>query len=69
MWSPSINTPFCHFVITTLNNQLITAGGKDSSGKVTNKVLLIDDDLIKEFYQDDYTKILYTSQLLVTMVH
>jgi len=49
-WSPlPINTPFCHFAITILNNQLITAGGKDSSGKVTNKVFLIDGNHLNEY--------------------
>ncbi|XP_065916810.1 serine/threonine-protein kinase WNK-like isoform X2 [Dysidea avara] len=49
-WSPSpISTPFCDFAMTTLNNQLITAGGKDSSGKVTNKTLLMDDSQLKQY--------------------
>jgi len=39
-WSPTpIETPYCEFAMTTLNNQLIIAGGKNESVKVTNKVL------------------------------
>ena len=50
LWSSSsINTPYKCFAITTLNNQLITAGGKDISNKVTNKVFSLVGDHLKEF--------------------
>ncbi|XP_065916224.1 serine/threonine-protein kinase WNK-like isoform X2 [Dysidea avara] len=49
-WSPSpINTTYGFFAMTTLNNQLITAGGKDSSDKVTNKIFSLDGDHLKEY--------------------
>ncbi|XP_065917496.1 probable serine/threonine-protein kinase DDB_G0271402 [Dysidea avara] len=49
-WSPSpINTPYSSFAMTTLNNQLITAGGCDRSDKVTNKILSLDGDHLKEY--------------------
>jgi len=49
-WSPSpINHPYKYFAITTLNNQLITAGGMDKSNKVTNKIFSLDSDQLKEY--------------------
>jgi len=49
-WSPSpISSPYKHFAMTTLNNQLITAGGVDSSNKVTNKIFLLDGNKLKEY--------------------
>ena len=49
-WSPSpINTTYHYFAMTTLNNQLITAGGKDRSDKVTNKIFSLDGDHLKEY--------------------
>ena len=49
-WSPSpINTPIKVFAMTTLNNQLITAGGFDRNDKVSNKIFLLDRDHLKEY--------------------
>ena len=49
-WSPSpINTTYGFFAMTTLNNQLITAGGEDRSYKVTNKIFSLDGDHLKEY--------------------
>jgi len=49
-WSLSpINHPYEYFAMTTLNNQLITAGGMDKSDKVTNKIFSLDDDQLKEY--------------------
>ncbi|XP_065916753.1 serine/threonine-protein kinase WNK-like isoform X3 [Dysidea avara] len=49
-WSPSpINTTYGFFAMTTLNNQLITAGGWDRSVKVTNKIFSLDGDHLKEY--------------------
>ena len=49
-WSPSpINTPCSYFAMTTLNNQLITAGGEDRGNKLTNKIFLLDGDHLKEY--------------------
>ena len=45
-WSFSpINTSYCWFTMTTLNNQLITAGGYE----VTNKIFSLNGDHLKEF--------------------
>ena len=38
-WNFSINTPFYRFAMTTVNNELLIAGGKDKSAKTTNQVL------------------------------
>ena len=49
-WNPSpINTPYHYFSMTILNNQLITAGGRDRSSQVTNKVFTLDSDQLKEY--------------------
>ncbi|XP_065916215.1 uncharacterized protein [Dysidea avara] len=49
-WSPSpINTTYGFFAMTTLNNQLITAGGEDRSYKVTNKIFSLDGNHLKEY--------------------
>ena len=49
-WSPSpINTSYYYFALTTLNNQLIAAGGKDRSIKVSNKIFLLDGDHLKQY--------------------
>ena len=49
-WSSSpINTSYYWFSMTTLNNQLITAGGMDRSHKVTNKIFSLDGDHLKEY--------------------
>ena len=49
-WSPSpINTSYSYFATTTLNNQLITAGGVDRSNKMTSKIFSLDGDHLKEY--------------------
>ena len=49
-WSPSpIDTSYHWFAMTTLNNQLITAGGLDRSHEVTNKIFSLDSDHLKEY--------------------
>ena len=49
-WSLSpIYSPYYHFAMTILNNQLITAGGRDGSFKVTNKIFSLDGDHLKEY--------------------
>jgi len=43
LWSSSpINTPYCHFAMTTLNNNLLIAGGEDKHYKKTNQILTMD---------------------------
>ena len=48
-WSSSINTPCCFFTMTTLNNELVTAGGKDRSRKRTNHILIMDAGQLKNY--------------------
>ena len=59
-WSSSINTTYCGFAMTTLNNKLVTAGGWDRSGKKTTQVLTLDAGQLK-----NYTKMV-TARLLAT---
>ena len=49
LWSSSINTPYCDFAMTTLNNKLVTAGGEDRSYKVTNQILTMDAGQLKNY--------------------
>ena len=48
-WSSSINSPYSHFAMTTLNNKLVTAGGEDRSGKRTNQILIMDTGQLKNY--------------------
>ena len=49
-WSPSpINSSYYYFAMTTLNNQLITAGGVDRRGKGTKKIFSLDGYHLKEY--------------------
>ena len=48
-WSSPINTPYCHFAMTKLNNKLLIAGGDDKSYKVTNQILTMDDGQLKNY--------------------
>ena len=48
-WSSSINTPYHNFAMTTLNNELVTAGGEDRSYNKTNKVLTLDAGQLKNY--------------------
>ena len=59
-WSSPINTPYYCFVMTTLNNKLLIAGGKDKSRKTTNQILTMDAGQLK-----NYTKMI-TPRLYAT---
>ena len=48
-WSSSINTPYGFFAMTTLNNKLVTAGGRDGSDKRTTQVLILDAGQLKNY--------------------
>ena len=48
-WSSPINTPYCDFAMTTLNNKLLTAGGYDKSYKRTNQILTMDAGQLKNY--------------------
>jgi len=47
--SPPINTPYIYFAMTTLNDNLLIAGGRDKGNKVTNQILTMDIDLLKNY--------------------
>ena len=48
-WSPAINTPNGLYAMTTLDNGLIIAGGKDKSYKKTNQILTLDSTELKNY--------------------
>ena len=48
-WSTPINTPYCLFAMTTLNNKLIIAGGQDKRNAITNEVLIADAGHLKNY--------------------
>ena len=49
LWSSSINTTYCYFAMTRLNNKLITAGGVDRSSKRTNQILIMDAGQLRNY--------------------
>ena len=61
-WRSSINTPYNYFAMTTLNNKLLIAGGKDKSLEKTNQILIMDDGWLKK-----YTK-MTTARSLATAI-
>ena len=48
-WSSPINTPYCLFAMTTLNDDLVIAGGSDKHGKRTNQILTMDAGQLKHY--------------------
>ena len=48
-WSSPINTPYCLFAMTTLNDNLLIAGGQDKSYKITNQILTMDAGQLKNY--------------------
>ena len=48
-WISHINTPYCNFAMTKLNNNLLIAGGRDKSKKVTNQILTMNDGQLKNY--------------------
>ena len=48
-WISTINTPYCLFAMTKLNNKLLIAGGWDKSHTVTDQVLTTDDGQLKNY--------------------
>ena len=48
-WSSPINTTYCYFAMTKLNNKLLIAGGENKSNNVTNKMLTLDDGKLKNY--------------------
>ena len=48
-WNSPTNTPYCYFAMTTLNDNLLIAGGKDKSYKGTNQILTMDAGRLKNY--------------------
>ena len=63
-WSSSINTAYCVFAMTTLNNKLVTAGGEDRSYEKTTQVLILDAGQLK-----NYTKMTTARSLATAAGH
>ena len=63
-WSSSINTPYSFIAMTTLNNKLVTVGGKDRSSKVTTQILILDAGQLK-----NYTKMVTARSHATTAGH
>ena len=63
-WSSPINSPYCGFAMTTLNNQLLIAGGEDKSNKKTNQILTMDAGQLK-----NYTKMITARSLSTATGH
>ena len=49
LWNLPINTPYISFAMTTLNNKLLIAGGWDKNGKISNQILTMDADQLKNY--------------------
>ena len=47
-WSSTINAPYCHFAMTTLNNSLLIAGGQKRNKKTT-QILTLDAGQLKNY--------------------
>ena len=63
-WSSPINTPYCFFAMTKLNNKLLTVGGEDKSYEVSNQILTMDDGQLK-----NYTKITIARKITTAAGH
>ena len=48
-WSSPINTPYCWFAMTVLNDKLVTAGGETKNYKVVKKVLVLNGGQWKDY--------------------
>ena len=48
-WSPPIKTSYHYFALTTLNNRVITVGGKNRNNQVTNEIFSLNGDHLKEY--------------------
>ena len=47
-WRSSIYIPYCNFAMTTLNNKLLIAGGRENH-EITNQILTMDDGQFKNY--------------------
>ena len=63
-WSSPINTPYCVFAMTTLNDNLLIAGGMDESYETTNQILTMHAGQLK-----NYTKMITARSRATTTSH
>ena len=63
-WSSSINTPYYNFAMTTLNNNLVIAGGEDTSGKTIKQILTMNGGQLK-----NYTKMITARSYAIAAGH
>ena len=63
-WSSPINTPYCVFAITTLNDKLLIAGGRDKGIKRNNQILTMDAGQLK-----NYTKMITARSAATAIGH
>jgi len=49
LWSTSINAPYYYFAMTTLNKNLLIAGGQDKYTSRTNQILTMDAGQLKNY--------------------
>ena len=49
LWRSPIYIPYCHTALTTLNNNLLIAGGRDKNNKKTDQILTIDNGQLNIF--------------------
>ena len=48
-WSSPVNTPYCLFAMTTLNDKVLIAGGEDKRYKRTNQIFTMDAGQLKYY--------------------
>ena len=48
-WRSPISTPYCHFAMATVNDNLLTAGGWDKSFNTTDQILTMDAGQLKNY--------------------
>ena len=48
-WRSSINTPYCLFAMTSLNNNLLIAGGRNKNHKTTDQILTLESVNLKNY--------------------
>ena len=70
-WGPTINTPYCYFVMTTLNNKLVTVGGQDEYCTKTDQLLIMDAGQVRKYTKmitarSDATAVGHQGMLIVT---
>ena len=71
LWSSAINTPYSFFAMTTLNNNLLIAGGMDKNHEYTNHILRLNADHFMKYNmmhiaRSSSTAVGYQGMLIIT---